>query len=137
MHAFPFFVNADPKLWEHIAPAYLANAIEIPSSATDKLCDAAKQAGVDVVVGIAERDTTTRFKDLLKFEHTGDSFIIDPCGEVIAGPAKGETILIAEGSREAVLAAKASCDIGGHYSRPDLLRLANTWLMKHTQVSLV
>ena len=57
------------------------------------------------------------------FEHTGDSYIIDPRGEIIAGPAEGETILVAEGSMEAVLAAKASCDIGGHYSRPDLLRL--------------
>ena len=47
----------------------------------------------------------------------------DPRGEIIAGPAQGETILIAEGSREAVLAAKAVSDIGGHYSRPDLLRL--------------
>jgi nitrilase len=31
--------------------------------------------------------------------------------------------LIAVGSQEVVLAAKAACDIGGHYSRPDLLRL--------------
>ena len=35
----------------------------------------------------------------------------------------GETILMAEGSMEAVLAAKAVSDIGGHYSRPDILRL--------------
>jgi hypothetical protein len=42
---------------------------------------------------------------------------------VIAGPAEGETILVADGSMEAILAAKAGCDIGGHYSRPDLLRL--------------
>ena len=34
-----------------------------------------------------------------------------------------ETILMAEGSMEAVLAAKAVSDIGGHYSRPDILRL--------------
>jgi hypothetical protein len=30
---------------------------------------------------------------------------------------------MAEGSMEAVLAAKAVSDIGGHYSRPDILRL--------------
>jgi nitrilase len=48
---------------------------------------------------------------------------IDPRGEIIAGPAQGETILIGEGSQEVLLAAKAACDIGGHYSRPDLLRL--------------
>jgi len=33
-------------------------------------------------------------------------------------PGAGRTILIAEGSQEAVLAAKAVSDIGGHYSRP-------------------
>jgi predicted amidohydrolase len=68
-------------------------------------------------------DTPERYRDLSTIEYGGDSFIIDPRGEVIAGPAKGETILIAEGSREAFLAAKSLSDIGGHYSRPDLLRL--------------
>jgi len=56
-------------------------------------------------------------------ERSGDSFIVDPRGEVITGPAQGETILIAEGSREVEFAAKAVSDIGGHYSRPDLMRL--------------
>lgn len=248
---FPFFVNAAPKLWGSIAPEYVANAVEIPSPATDKLCEAAKRAGIDVVIGVAERDITAsgtvyctllfigsegnilgrhrktkptgteraiwgdgdavglrtyqrpygrisglncwehnmilptyalaaegvdihiaawpgrevpappapspfllrqlllsrafasqaasyvvavggmrtyantpeRFKEVLTFEHTGDSFIIDPRGEVIAGPAKGETILIAEGTREAILAAKSSVDVAGHYSRPDLFQL--------------
>jgi nitrilase len=54
---------------------------------------------------------------------SGDSFIIDPRGEVIAGPAKGETILMAEGSMEHILAAKSACDVAGHYSRPDLFQL--------------
>ena len=53
----------------------------------------------------------------------GGSYIIDPMGEVIAGPALGEEILIADASLDTVRAAKAMCDIGGHYSRPDLLRL--------------
>jgi predicted amidohydrolase len=68
-------------------------------------------------------DTPERYRPLSGLEYTGDSYIIDPRGEVIAGPAQGETILIAEGSRDAVLAAKAVCDIGGHYSRPDLFQL--------------
>jgi nitrilase len=68
-------------------------------------------------------DTPERYRELSTVEHTGDSYIIDPRGEIIAGPANGETILVAEGSREAVLAAKSVSDIGGHYSRPDLLRL--------------
>jgi nitrilase len=68
-------------------------------------------------------DTPARYRELSTIEYTGDSYIIDPRGEIIASPAQGETILIAEGSMEAVLAAKAVSDIGGHYSRPDLLRL--------------
>jgi predicted amidohydrolase len=53
----------------------------------------------------------------------GQSSIIDPTGEVIAGPAKGETILIAEGSLDEIMAAKSECDVGGHYSRPDVFQL--------------
>jgi predicted amidohydrolase len=53
----------------------------------------------------------------------GGSYIIDPMGEIIAGPAQGEEILVAEASLDTVRAAKAMCDVAGHYSRPDLLRL--------------
>lgn len=250
---YPFFCHAPtPPLTWHAMAEYLANAVEIPSPTTDQLCEAVKSAGIDVVIGVAERDATTqgtvyctllfigregkilgrhrkikpthnersvwgdgdalglrtydrpygrisglncwehntmlpgyalaaqgtqihvaawpgredasappspnplwprqlllsrafasqagcyviavggrrlhadtpeRFRALSTLEHPGDSFIIDPRGEVIAGPAQGETILIAEGSMEAVLAAKSVSDIGGHYSRPDLLRL--------------
>lgn len=42
---------------------------------------------------------------------------------MIAGPASGEQILIAQGSMEAVFAAKAGCDVTGHYSRPDIFQL--------------
>lgn len=35
----------------------------------------------------------------------------------------GAPILTAQGSLEAVLAAKAACDVGGHYSRPDIFQL--------------
>lgn len=54
---------------------------------------------------------------------TGDSYIIDPTGEIVAGPATGETILTAEASLDRVREAKALCDTAGHYSRPDVLRL--------------
>lgn len=69
-------------------------------------------------------DVPERYRELATYEHTGQSCIIDPRGEIIAGPAEGETILLAEGSMEAVLAAKSAVDAGGHYSRPDLLRLS-------------
>jgi len=38
---------------------FVQNGVEIPSPATDALCDAARRAGTDVVIGVAERDTTT------------------------------------------------------------------------------
>ncbi len=40
--------------------AYLANAVEIPSAATDRLCRAARQADLDVVIGVAERESRTQ-----------------------------------------------------------------------------
>lgn len=60
------------------------------------------------------------FRHLHTVDTSGDSYIIDPRGEVIAGPATGEEILVAEYSAEQVLAAKVACDVAGHYSRPDL-----------------
>ena len=86
----------------------------------------ASQAGCYVIAAGGRRlhaETPERYRELSTVEYPGDSYIIDPRGEIIAGPAQGETILIAEGSLEAVLAAKSASDIGGHYSRPDLLRL--------------
>jgi nitrilase len=251
---YPFFAfgNSVTQLWWKAATEYLANAVEIPSSITDRLCAAARRADIDVVIGVVELDSRTRgtvyctllfisnegkilgrhrklkpthferaiwgegdalglrvyerpygrlsglncwehnmvlpgyalmaqgtqihvaawpgrepksapespislwprqlllsrafasqacsyvvvasgvrlpghvperYRDLHTFNHTGESYIIDPRGEVIAGPAKGETILTTQASLETVLAAKAACDVGGHYSRPDLLQL--------------
>ncbi|HKS91774.1 MAG TPA: carbon-nitrogen hydrolase family protein [Tepidiformaceae bacterium] len=38
---------------------FVLNGVEVPSPATDALCAAARRAGTDVAIGIAERDTTT------------------------------------------------------------------------------
>ena len=56
-------------------------------------------------------------------EYPGESSIIDPRGEIIAGPAEGEQILVADCSEKQIFAAKASCDVAGHYSRPDVFQL--------------
>jgi len=235
---YPFFVWGSPT--EAMAAEYLANAVEVPSAATDQICEAARQANIDVVIGVAERDAQTqgtvyctllfvdnegrilgrhrklkpthrertawgegdgnsltvydrpyaRISGLNCWEHNmilpgytlmaqgtqihvaawpgmsssrhlflsrafasqagayvidvgallspdhvseaykalastypGESCIIDPRGEVIAGPAEGESILMADCSTEQIFAAKSSCDVAGHYSRPDVFQL--------------
>ncbi|WP_203292109.1 carbon-nitrogen hydrolase family protein [Maricaulis parjimensis] len=248
---YPFFIEAPlGDVWWEAAAAYLENAITLPGPETDRLCQAARQAGIDVVIGIAELDPATRgtvyaslvfisrdgeilgrhrklkpthhersvwadgdaeglrvherpygrlsglncwehnivlpgfsliaqgtqihiaawpgrepeqaprdpvwsrqillsrafasqagayviapaglrlnehvperFRSLSTFEHTGQSAIIDPRGEIIAGPMEGEGILMADASLDEVRKAKSACDPAGHYSRPDLFEL--------------
>ncbi len=238
---YPAFTNypADRR-WADLASTYLANAVEIPGPATDKLCETARRCGIDVVIGVVEIEGRThgtvyctllfigrdgnilgrhrklkptraerimwgegdgaslqvydrpyaRISGLNCWEHnmvlpgyalmdqgtqihvaawpggtgarqgflsqafasqgacyvicagglgrpedvpeewrdlagnwTGDSCIIDPYGNVIAGPVEGETILVAEGSTDLIRKAKAVCDVAGHYSRPDVFSL--------------
>jgi len=85
---------------------------------------ASQAAAYVILVGglLGPEHVPDAYRDLA-FPNTGDSCIIDPRGEVIAGPAQGETIVMAEGSTEQVLAAKAACDVAGHYSRPDIFQL--------------
>ncbi len=71
-----------------------------------------------------EKHIPERWRPLGVWEHTGQSAIIDPRGEIIAVAGNEETILIAEGSLDLVRAAKAGCDIAGHYSRPDVFDFA-------------
>jgi predicted amidohydrolase len=89
---------------------------------------AAQGSGYVVAVGalMALEDVPERFRDFAqgRIGNKGGSCIIAPGGEVLAEAAEGEeTILVAQGSLEAVLMAKARCDVGGHYSRPDVLQL--------------
>lgn len=70
-----------------------------------------------------EKHIPDKWKPLGVWEHTGHSAIIDPRGEIIAGPIEGEGLIYAEGSLDIVRAAKAACDIAGHYARPDIFSL--------------
>lgn len=83
----------------------------------------ASQAGCYVVCvgGLrTKQDVPEEFRELQTWDTTGDSYIIDPRGEVIAGPAVGETILVADCEPEVLWAAKVGCDPAGHYARKDL-----------------
>jgi predicted amidohydrolase len=85
----------------------------------------ASQAGAYVIMAaglIDPEDVPAPYRDWA-YRNTGDSCIIDPRGEVIAGPAQDETILVADASLDLVLAAKMACDVGGHYGRKDVFDL--------------
>lgn len=85
----------------------------------------ASQAGAFVidVGGLLSPDQVP--KKLQKFarEYPGESYIIDPRGDPLTGPAEGEAILTADCSMEQVFVAKTACDVTGHYSRPDIFQL--------------
>lgn len=54
----------------------------------------------------------------------GGSVIIDPSGEVLAGPDfDGETILYAQADTTAIARGKYDFDVTGHYARPDVFEL--------------
>jgi nitrilase len=56
--------------------------------------------------------------------NAGDSVIVEPGGNVVAGPLHDELgILYAELDLERVGVARRSLDIVGHYSRPDIFQL--------------
>jgi nitrilase len=55
----------------------------------------------------------------------GNTVIVGPSGEVLAGPARHEeTILTAELDLDSVHAARRMFDPVGHYNRPDIFRLS-------------
>jgi len=86
----------------------------------------ASQAGAYVICAAGlrlDKHIPERWRALGVWEHTGQSAIIDPRGEIIATAGSDEEILVAEGSLDVVRAAKAACDIAGHYSRPDIFKL--------------
>ncbi len=63
-------------------------------------------------------------KDLPALPIRGGSCIIDPLGEIIAGPRyEDEGIVVAEVDLARITAAKFDFDVVGHYARPDVLQL--------------
>jgi nitrilase len=55
----------------------------------------------------------------------GGSMIVNPMGEILAGPNyDGECILTAEIDRGLIAAGKFDLDVVGHYARPDVFQLA-------------
>jgi predicted amidohydrolase len=55
-----FATHATHPRFFDVLRRFILNGVEVPSPATDALCAAARKAGIDVAIGIAERDSTTQ-----------------------------------------------------------------------------
>jgi nitrilase len=79
------------------------------------------QRGSDVPSDIPGRDDIYRDDDWMS---RGNSIIVDPSGNVLAGPLSGETgILYAEIDAHQARLSRREFDVVGHYSRPDVFHL--------------
>jgi nitrilase len=69
-------------------------------------------------------DRSRLFPDLEAWFNPGDSVIVDPSGQVVAGPLhEKHGILYADCDPARASAAKRTLDVAGHYGRPDIFRL--------------
>lgn len=53
-------------------------------------------------------------------EIDGKSVIVSPWGEIVAGPAQGEHLVIADLDLDEIARGKFDLDVAGHYNRPDV-----------------
>lgn len=66
----------------------------------------------------------TLYPDAEEWVNPGDSVVIAPDGEIVAGPMHKETgLLYCEIDLEKARIAKRALDVTGHYSRPDIFQL--------------
>ena len=76
----------------------------------------------DIPADLPNRDNL--YSDDEKWVNPGDSLVVAPGGEIIAGPMHQEKgILYAEVDAEQARTAKRALDVSGHYSRPDIFQL--------------
>lgn len=65
------------------------------------------------------------YESATEWINTGNSLIVDPNGEIIAGPLhKEEGILYAEMDLNKLHGSKWNLDVAGHYARPDAFKLS-------------
>lgn len=70
-------------------------------------------------------DRTTLYPAAEEWINPGDSVVVAPGGEIVAGPMRKEKgILYAEVDTRRVAISKRDLDITGHYSRPDIFTLS-------------
>ena len=78
--------------------------------------------GSDIPEDFPEKETL--YPNAEEWVNPGDSVVIAPGGEIVAGPMNKEAgILYYDIDREKVSIAKRAFDVVGHYSRPDIFQL--------------
>jgi nitrilase len=83
-------------------------------------CMALRKDDIPDRYGLKERF----YANAAEWINPGDSVIVSPSGEFIAGPVqKKEAILYAEIEPQRLLGAKWMLDVAGHYARPDVFQL--------------
>ena len=76
----------------------------------------------DIPDSFPEKDAI--FPDPEEWVNPGDSVIVDPGGEIVAGPLRQEYgVLRADIDLDRVVTARIAFDVAGHYARPDLFQL--------------
>ena len=69
-------------------------------------------------------DKEKLYPDADEWVNPGDSIVIAPGGEIVAGPMREESgILYCEVDQEKAHIAKRALDVTGHYARPDIFQL--------------
>ena len=78
-----------------------------------------------IPTGFPDRDRVWRVDQYGEWVEPGNSAIVNPRGELVAGPVSHEeTILLAEIDVNQVRAGRRKFDPVGHYNRPDVFRLS-------------
>ena len=78
--------------------------------------------GSDIPVDFPGRNTL--YPDEDEWVNPGDSIVIAPGGEIVAGPMREEAgILYCDIDLEIVAKSRRALDVAGHYSRPDIFTL--------------
>jgi len=86
------------------------------------ICSGVALTNSDIPADFPERETL--YPDAEEWINPGDSAVIAPGGDLVAGPMRKEKgILYAEVDSERVGIAKRDLDVTGHYSRPDVFSL--------------
>jgi nitrilase len=78
--------------------------------------------GKDVPDGLPGKEEI--YPDPEEWINPGDSVVVAPGGEIVAGPLRREEgMLFFDFDLGKIAAAKRSLDVAGHYSRPDIFTL--------------